>query len=302
MWDLVPVGNAVVTTTIPTERNGNVRIFSELLTARVSVAAGWPQLQCQLMPESFDIAAAVLAVGIVDRRIAMQPRLHERWRSLWIAHNNEESTATDQQLFEGGLLQNLGTPDQPSPTEHLHGLVAESIWYEVVSEVDAGLGIPLRVEGHNWSATDPGGDGLTIYQTADDSYCFRLWESKHHGADAPVRNTVNTACRQVQANATSYLSRFSQLAQQVTDDRALASFYGMLAEHWVNRDPAAGVGISVGTDDNANVNQCFGNVTNYFEFAQGQHQGQLHLMGDFAGLAIQVRNQVWKGCGLWTGR
>ena len=182
----------------------------------------------------------------------------------------------------------------------MHGLVAESIWHEVASEIDAGLGLPVRVEGHDWSVTDPGGDGLTVYETSDGGFCFRLWESKHHGTNKPVRRTVNAACTQVQSRALPYLSRFSLIAQQITDDDALARFYGALAERWVDRDPAAGVGISVGTDSNANVSDCFGKVDTYFEMELDQHQAQLHLMADYAKLADRVRKEIWKGCGLWT--
>ena len=158
-----------------------------------------------------------------------------------------------------------------SPT-HLHGLVAESIWLEVVADVNVGHGLPVRTEGHDWSATDPGGDGLTVYVTADGGFCFRLWESKHHGANAPVRNTVNDACRQVRSRSLSYLSRFSLIAQQLTENAALAQFYGRLAELWVDRDPAAGVGISVGAGSDVTADGCFGNVTEYFGLDPAQHQ------------------------------
>ena len=148
--------------------------------------------------------------------------------------------------------------------------------------------------------TDPGGDGLTVYATADAGFCFRLWESKHHGTDRRVRRTVNRACEQVKSRSLSYLSRFSLIAQHIADDEALARFYGELAERWVNRDPTAGVGISVGTSSDANVSRCFGKVAKYFEFELAQHQAQLHLMADFVELADRVRDEIWKGSGLWT--
>lgn len=241
-----------------------------------------------------------MAEGIARRRIGVNPSLHQRWRSRRLDPSNNPVDDTERQLLESALLQNLGTPDQPSPRKQLHGLVAESIWFEVASEVDAGLGIPVRVEGHNWSVTDPGGDGLTVYATADGGFCFRLWESKHHGTARPVRRTVNAACRQVKGRSLSYLSRFSLIAQEMTDDEALARFYGELAERWVNHDPTAGVGISVGTDSDANIARCFGKVTNYFKLDISQHQAHLHVMEGFGKLAKRVRTEVWKGCGLWT--
>ena len=257
-------------------------------------------MRCRLDPERLDAAAALLAEGIARRRIGANTRLHALWQSRRRAASGDPVDARDRQLFAAGLLQNVGTPDQPGPLEQLHGLVAESIWFEVASEVDAGLGVPLRVEGHGWSATDPGGDGLTVYTTANEGFCFRLWESKYHGTGRKVRRTVNRACRQVKSRSASYLSRFSLIAQQITDDDDLARFYGELAERWVDRDAAAGVGISVGTSSDANVSECFRKVFTYFELELDQHQAHLHLMADFAELADRVKNQLWKGSGLWT--
>ena len=292
--------SAATSPRVPDTTNNEVRILSGLLNPKLSPVSDWPQLTGSLVPNTLNVAAAVLAVSIVSRRIGVTPRLYKLWRTHWLAPTCEEIDDRDRKLLEAGLLQNLGTPDAPSPLEQLHGLVAESIWHEVASEIDAGLGLPVRVEGHDWSVTDPGGDGLTVYETSDGGFCFRLWESKHHGTNKPVRRTVNAACTQVQSRALPYLSRFSLIAQQITDDDALARFYGGLAERWVDRDPAAGVGISVGTDSNANVSGCFGKVDTYFEMELDKHQAQLHLVADYANLADRVRKEIWKGCGLWT--
>ncbi len=104
----------------------------------------------------------------------------------------------------------------------------------------------------------------------------------------------------MKSRSLSYLSRFSLIAQQITDDEALARFYGELAERWVDRDPTAGVGVSVGTDSDARISGCFDRVTSYFEFELDQHQAQLHLMADFSELADSARDEIWKGCGSWT--
>lgn len=228
-------------------------------------------------------------------------RLHELWHSRRLDSDDSSVEEGDLQILRAGLLQNIGTPEDPAADAHLRGLVAETIWHEVVANIDAGLGLPIRVEGHDWSATDPGGDGLSVYARDADSYCFRLWESKHHGADLPVRETVNRACRQVKSRSLSYLARFSLVAQQITDNEALARFYGTLADLWVDCDPAAGVGISVGAGSNVDADDCFDKVTSYFGFDFSQHQAHLHLMGDFDELAQCVRAEIWKGCGLWIG-
>ena len=272
----------------------------DLLDSEVAHTSGFPQIRCRLDPNDLDSAASALAEAIARRRISQSPRLQKLWQSRRLNPCEVQIEDRDLRLLDAGLLENVGTPEAPSDDSHLYGLVAEAIWYEVVNGVDAGLGIPIRVEGHDWSVTDPGGDGLSVYDSDDHGYCFRLWESKHHGAGSPVRKTVNRACQQVKSRSLSYLARYSLVAQQITDDEDLARFYGTLSELWVDCDPAAGVGISVGAGSDANADRCFGKVARYFDFDADQHQAQLHLMGDFEQLARRVRIELWKGCGLWT--
>lgn len=275
--------------------------FLELVGPELSQSQGWPELRCHLDAADVEHAARLLAEGIARRRIGVNERLHSAWQSKVSDPTAGSIKAAELRILEAGLLQNVGTPEAPASANHLNGLVAESIWLEVVAQVDAGLGSPIRVEGHDWSATDPGGDGLTVYAAKEAGPCFRLWESKHHGSADPIRDTVNTACRQVKSRSLSYLTRFSLIAQTITEDESLARFYGSLAELWVDRDPAAGVGISVGaTDDGDDGGDCFGNVTSYFNLDAEQHQGHLHLIADFNDLARHVQIELWKGCGLWT--
>ena len=275
--------------------------FADLLDITFNNKGGWARVECRLNPDKLELAAAILASSIARQRIGVNERLHQQWKARQLNSLSEPVTEGDLQILKAGLLQDLGAPDSPSPDEHLHGLVAEIIWYEVVSDLPAGPGRPIRVEAHDWSATDPGGDGLTVYLQSDGGYCFRLWESKHHGTATSVRKTVNRACRQIKSRSLSYLTRFSLIAHDMTDDEDLARFYGSLAELWVDRDAAAGVGVSIGASSDADTKKCFGKVTSYFDLEPAQHQAHLHLMGDFAELARLVRSQVWKGCGIWTG-
>jgi len=271
----------------------------DFLDVSISNANGFPRLQCELDPAHLEDGAAALAVAIAARRIGSNPRLYEVWASHQVGRSTGSVQEIDLELFKAGLLQNIGTPDRPAPAQHLNGLIAESVWLEVMDAVDAGLGQPLRIEGHDWSATDHGGDGLTVYNTTD-GLCFRLWESKHHGSTAAVRETANLACRQLRSRSLSYLSRFSLIAQDLADDEELATFYGLLPELWVNKDPAAGVGINVTAREDANIAGDFDNVSSYFDLDPAQHQVALHLMGDVVAFVETVRNEVWKGCGLWT--
>ena len=273
--------------------------LAALLETKTSDRGGWPHIFCRLPPHNLRPAATVLAESIAEQRIGVNERLFEQWKARCNG-KREPISQGDLQILEAGLLQDLGTPDSPSSSSHLHGLVAEAIWYLVVSDLDAGPGRPIRVEAHDWSVTDPGGDGLTVYAKPEGGYCFRLWESKHHGTTKKIRKTVNGACRQIKSRSLSYLTRFSLIAHEVAEDEDLARFYGSLAELWVDRDPDAGVGVSIGASSDANSNKCFGRVTSYFDLKPAQHLAHLHLMDDFVELARLVRCQIWKGCGIWT--
>jgi hypothetical protein len=271
----------------------------DLLEVSVSDDGGFPRLRCELRSDDVQDAARSLARSIAERRIGVNPRLHELWTSHLEGSSTDPVDETDIQLLKAGLLQNIGTPDQAGPAEHLHGLIAESVWLEVVGAVDVGLGQPLRIEGHDWSVTDPGGDGLTVYR-ADDGFLFRLWESKYHGTSAAVRETANLACRQLRSRAIAYLARFSLIAQTLANDAEVAAFYGQLPEMWVNKEEASGVGINVAAAEDADTAGDFDNVPSYFDLELAQHQSAIHLIGDIEEFANVVRNEIWKGCGLWT--
>lgn len=252
--------------------------------------------------EQSDVESAAMAVarGIARGRIG-NPRLLAAWTNGLDGDGNSPSTQ-DQELLVAGLLRNVGTPNDPANVNHLHGMIAEQIWSEVIAVNDLGLGIPIHVEGHDWSVTDQGGDGLTVYTIGSSAYCFRLWESKYHGREDPIRETVNTACLQVKRRALEYLSRFTAVAQRTATSDTLAAFYGRLSEMWIEDDDSAGVGIVVGTSTPLLGDKTFEGVPGYFTLPKDHHQGQLNAVPDFEKFATRVSEILWKGCGLWTER
>ena len=269
------------------------------LTITIEDPTGYPRLSCELMPSDTADAASALAAAIAQRRIGGNPRLHHVWETHHDGATTDAVTETDAKLFATGLLQNVGTPEDPQDDRYLHGLIAEAVWSEVISSTDAGLGLPIRTEGHEWSVMDHGGDGLTVYASAED-FSFRLWESKHHGATSPLRDTVTEACRQLKGGAPSYLARFGLIAQYLADQPDLAEFYGRMAELWVDKDQRAGAGITVAADATAEIGRGFDGLESYFGLGLSQHQAALHLLGDIDGFAKAVQIELWRGCGLWT--
>ena len=275
--------------------------LSNFLTLDLKVtSAGVCCLYGRLEQQHSKAAAMSLACSIARRRLPDE-RLFQSWHSRATGEKDEDLSGVDSSVMQAALLENVGSPTEPAIDQHLWGLVAEGIWQGVIADTDVGLGTPIRVESHAWSVTDPGGDGLTVYGS-NGHYCYRLWESKYHGNDEVLRGTVNSACRQVETRALSYLARFSLVAQYLADDQQLATFYGRLAELWADKAPAAGVGIVVGTDSSREESGegCFEAMTTYFELTAEQHQGHLNLVDGFRTFAESVRHALWKGSGLWT--
>ena len=282
--------------------NHNCAPLSELFALETEInSAGVYCLYGRLEPDNLDMASMSLACNIARRRLKNN-RYLEPWHLRMTGEIDDIVGETEAQVIQTALLENFGTPDAPADHSHLLGLVAEGIWQGVVTDVDIGLGTPISVETNGWSVTDAGGDGLTIFN-ANGGFHYRLWESKYHGANGPLRETVNGACRQVDEKALSYLTRFSAVAQNVADGE-LAAFYGRLAELWVDKSPAAGVGIVVAADRSYEdrSNDCFDRMIGYFELPPQQHQGNLNLVDGFRRFAESVRRYLWKGCGLWTAR
>ncbi len=190
--------------------------------------------------------------------------------------------------------ESIGTPAAPAWHEHLEGFVAEHIWHLLTIENALTFGIPVRVDGPDWSVTDSGGDGLAVYRP-DGALVFRLWESKAHTGDGTAREVVNGACRQVDSNALRYLARFSKVGQGGLGDPDLQKFYARLPELWRDAAREAGAGISVATASEA-ISDCFGNCPSYWQFTHDdQRQGLVVKIDDYAAFATLVRKELWKG-------
>ena len=86
----------------------------ELLAIDVYDDAEFPQLRCRLDPANYDAAAEALAKAIADERIGVNQRLHGLWLSQRLSPSGAYIEDADLLILEAGLLQNLGTPDQPA--------------------------------------------------------------------------------------------------------------------------------------------------------------------------------------------
>ena len=91
------------------------------------------------------------------------------------------------------------------------------------------------------------------------------------------------------------------IAQRLTDDPGLATFYARLGEMWADNDTAAGASVVIGASTDAVEDNCFVEVPRFFALGPERHQGQLNAVHDFDAFAQRVRAILWRGCG-WTER
>jgi hypothetical protein len=277
--------------TTPTVPSQGPRL-SDLLVVEVHTDPTHHWAEARLPAASRAGAALLVATHIARLRCGGAPQYFDAWLA---RHGGGPPHSPDllDCLVAMVASESIGMPPTGARDEHVEGFVAEHIWHLLTIENALTFGVPVRVDGPDWSVTDSGGDGLAIYRS-NGTLVFRLWESKAHTADGTVREVVNGACRQVDSNALRYLARFSKVGQGLGDPE-LQKFYGSLLELWRAAAREAGGGVSVATASDA-TGDCFGNYPNYWAFGHDdQRQGLVVTIEDYAAFAKQVRQELWNG-------
>ena len=193
---------------------------------------------------------------------------------------------------------NVGEPGAEASEDHLVGLVAEALWYELRAILDVGSGAPVLVEAHDWSVIDHGGDGLAVYRV-DGEFGFPVVgvEVAARSAAREIRDTVNGACRQLRDHTPDYLGRFAVVSQHIVDDDDLARFICGIADEWADASPAAGMGICITASPGGDPTMCSERLPEYFEFEDDKHGGRLSVVADLPGFSQKIR-QVLAGIGV----
>jgi len=268
-------------------------MLSELLVVSMHREQTHQWAEARLPTANRAEAALRVAIHIAAHRCGGAPQYFDAW----LARHNS-GPVHDPDLLDCLIAfvasESIGTRESPADDQHLEGFVAEHVWHLLTLENALTYGVPVRVDGPDWSVTDSGGDGLVVYQQTDGALVFRLWESKAHTGDNNVRDVVNGACRQVGSKALRYLARFSKVGQSVGEPE-IQTFYGRLPELWRTAAREAGGGISVATTSNA-FSDCFGNYAQYWQFTHDdQRQGLVVSIEDYAAFAKMVREELWNG-------
>lgn len=271
---------------------GLTSALSDLLVVDVHKEATHHWAEARLPRANRASAALQVAIHIASQRCGGAPQYFNAWLA-----RHDGGPPHDPELLDCLLAflgsESIGTRGKPADDQHLEGFVAEHIWHLLTLENALTYGIPIRVDGPDWSVTDSGGDGLAIYRP-DGALVFRLWESKAHAGDGTVRDVVNGACRQVMSKALRYLARFSKVGQTINDPE-IQDFYGRLPELWRQAAREAGGGISVATASEG-FGGCFGNYAQYWQFTHDdQRQGLVVAIEDYPAFAKLVREELWNG-------
>jgi hypothetical protein len=280
--------NSATTPTVPSRGPR----LSDLLEVTVHMDATHHWVEARLSAVNRASAALLVATHIARERCGGAPQYFDAWLA---RHGGGPPHPPDLRecLVAMVASESIGLPPDGGSDKHIEGFVAEHIWHLLTIENALTFGVPVRVDGPDWSVTDSGGDGLAVYRS-NGTLVFRLRESKAHTADGTVREVVNGACRQVGSHALRYLARFSKVGQGLGDPE-LQQFYGRLLELWRDSAREAGGGISVATASDATAD-CFGNYPNYWAFGHDdQRQGLVVTIEDYAAFAKQVRQELWNG-------
>lgn len=203
-------------------------------------------------------------------------------------------SAVIRKALEALIQPAFGLPGAPGVTDHVEGLVAEHIWYELTTENGAVDGVVLVTEP-GFRATSPGGDGLVIHR-ANGAFSYRLWELKKAASGNHVSATTSTAYKQLDANAAKYLAQYTAFGQH-SPDAALAHFFSTLVDQWLLRAPTAAAGIAVHTSRPGLPKRCFTTFgTRFPDFTHPVRlRGVITAVDDFSLLVSLVQGAVWSG-------
>jgi hypothetical protein len=263
-------------------------------TSQVEYVIGGQSLPAQDREQ----AAQILADEAMRIRCGNSPAL-TRWRAR--RDGGPQQSGTPAEAVKAYAHLGFGLPADPANDDHLQGLVAELLWNRLIQERLVCRDNRRLVHSHSVKPDplEPGGDGLVIYEIADGTLVFRLWEIKKHNSQGNrVSATIGRASKQLASRGQEYLAK---LAGPETIDQAapLGEFYANIVELWLDRSNRAGVGVSIGTStEHAPASaRSFNSIATAFPtFTQdGQRESIVVAIPDFPQFAERVREIVWSG-------
>lgn len=227
----------------------------------------------------------------MPRRIWLLPRLRDA------ITNRRPLTDAAKKKVVPFLRTVFGVPGSPQPTTHVCGWVAEFLWYRLTEELGDQPERKLRrLEGPGFHATEPGGDGLAVWERGRDGVLtFCLWEIKNHVGNSALTGTIGGAYKQLDGRATEYLAKLTSVAAAAEDGPEMGALYADLVNLWVDDSDRAGAGVAIGTHSRLAPQRCFTTMQRYFPGKQNpsQLEGLIAAVANFDTFAKDVQERIW---------
>ncbi len=241
---------------------------------------------------------ATLAKTIAD--ILVSARCPDVLYRKWLSVSEDGTKLSDREKMEIDVyLKPSIERSHPTGDDPLQAVIAEHLWYEIVRATNGANGLPIKISRPSLRVTEPGGDGLVVYQLEDSTYFFRLWEVKKHvSSSKPATIKIAEASKQLANNGAEYLAKVSKIGQEVDAHYpGLSEFYSKLVGMWLDADSKASAGVSVSKDDRNVISSKPIKImkTHIPHFVEGQQlEGLFISIPDFAKLTKTVREELWK--------
>ncbi|MET9188971.1 hypothetical protein [Streptomyces tendae] len=244
--------------------------------------------------------AWIVAEAVMRQRCGPSPTAFPAWERATLAGRKLQGVEREIVL---AFAEPVFKPREKAEAEEHHGVpgyVGEWLWYLLALEQPD---LPSRVREYlaepSLTVTDSGGDGLVIHRVGGagtPALMFRLWEMKKYtGGRDQISGTIKGAWDQLASSGTRYLA--AQMAwayKHVAGD--VGAFVSLLPDLWAAGDPRGGAGVSVATNSSA-APQRRAFSKSHERIPRLKHDGQLQgliiSVDDFASFAAQVQETVW---------
>ncbi len=273
--------------------------LAELLSITRKNGSGRCPWHLGILNESCDAQIAEAACLVADSTMRWRCRGalgdYRLWREA--VNSGNALSGRDKEKVLPFVQTLFGDRQNPKPEEHSRGWVAQFIWFRLAAEMHTHPErVLLSLEGPNFHATEPGGDGLAIWRrTQDNVLTFCLWEIKSHVGVAPMSNAVSRAYKQLDARATEYLAKFTAIQTVARDDPQIDDLCANLVDLWINNSFQSGAGVGVATHAPLAPSRCFSTMHKHFPAlsSPGQLEGVVAAIADFGVFTRNVRERIW---------
>ncbi|MDB5059555.1 MAG: hypothetical protein JWO59_3027 [Chloroflexi bacterium] len=281
------------------------------MTDLLAIAA-WPEsADCSYMfgglratDSDLHTVARIIADEAMRLRCGASPAL-AKWRARRDrAGGAVEPNEIARREIEVFVAPVFGLPDDGEEelaklTDHVQGFVAELLWNRLIqdrAQCPDGRAL-VHTEEIKGDPTGTGGDGFVVYEIADGTLVFRLWEIKKHVSKSPISATIKRAANQLSDHGARYLAMLTGPGTKY--EGALGQLYGDLVKLWLEASPRAGIGVSIATSAEyaPDSHLAFTNIAPVFpQFpGEGQREALMVAVTDFPAFAERVRKIVWTG-------